>query len=784
MKLNFKILFTFVFPLCFNINAQQIDLNNLPENIRSQIEDLSKEDIQEIPTSELVDQNFLNEGDSETEFNAETSKKFGFNYFNNRPEVNSEVLDIPLGSEYRINYGDTLEVLLLGEVNEIYKIPVDLSGSILIPDVGKITVQNLSLNDVEDKLNNLIQKKYLQTTASLSISEASLKKISVIGSVKSPGTYVVNPFTSISESISYAGGLEEEASLRNIIIKNIQGEEVYLDLYDFLLTGERDVDITLRNGDTVIINSTDQYTEITGQVLREGLYEFKKDDTYKDLIEYALGFASYANKENIFATYINGNQLLNKKVNLDDQVGDIFLTEIYIGKKDLVRNKMVFVSGDAVTDGYYEYDENQLLTQVLNKLVFSREIYPFYALLRHETDLGIYYESFSLGDLSTYSDIKLKNNPEIYFFDRDQVIKLFSFTENQLDEKLLDNQNDSLTDFNSDEKKLKSKNNLDEKNLPHELIAQSDMIPLIIGEVNLRVPIVGRVNPKILYEYFGLNADIVTEAVTIKTEAEVIENAYEYVIDAAEVSFISMPNDDDDVFLVTISGQVENPGRYLVQSNTTINDIYKIAGGLKPNASESGIVFTRTSIKKRELEAIEDSREVLSDILLANVGNPLQSAGVNFDVNSILELANNIEPVGRLVGNFAPNSLLSISTTLEEGDAVFVPSSLNSVSIIGEVLNPITTSVSQNLTVEDYLELSGGVTDFADVSNIFIIEPSGNSYLYKNNLFTKQIYLNPGDTIVVPRNLEKLSPIPAISIAANILSDIAFAAASLNSLSN
>ena len=87
MKLNFKILFTFVFPLCFNINAQQIDLNNLPENIRSQIEDLSKEDIQEIPTSELVDQNFLNEGDSETEFNAETSKKFGFNYFNNRPDT-------------------------------------------------------------------------------------------------------------------------------------------------------------------------------------------------------------------------------------------------------------------------------------------------------------------------------------------------------------------------------------------------------------------------------------------------------------------------------------------------------------------------------------------------------------------------------------------------------------------------------------------------------------------------------------------------------------------------
>ena len=45
------------------------------------------------------------------------------------------------------------------------------------------------------------------------------------------------------------------------------------------------------------------------------------------------------------------------------------------------------------------------------------------------------------------------------------------------------------------------------------------------------------------------------------------------------------------------------------------------------------------------------------------------------------------------------------------------------------------------------------------------------------------IFPEPGDTIVIPRNLEKINTIPLISVATKIISDVAFAAASLNTIS-
>ena len=44
--------------------------------------------------------------------------------------------------------------------------------------------------------------------------------------------------------------------------------------------------------------------------------------------------------------------------------------------------------------------------------------------------------------------------------------------------------------------------------------------------------------------------------------------------------------------------------------------------------------------------------------------------------------------------------------------------------------------------------------------------------------------IEPGDTIVVPRNLDKLDLLPTLTAATKIISDIAFSAASLNAIQN
>jgi len=82
----------------------------------------------------------------------------------------------------------------------------------------------------------------------------------------------------------------------------------------------------------------------------------------------------------------------------------------------------------------------------------------------------------------------------------------------------------------------------------------------------------------------------------------------------------------------------------------------------------------------------------------------------------------------------------------------------------------------------DYIEAAGGFSDYADKRSVFIIKANGLSSVAGSNIFSGQIKIEPGDTIVVPRNLDQLEPLPLISMATKIIADIAFSAASLNAI--
>ena len=99
---------------------------------------------------------------------------------------------------------------------------------------------------------------YVGTSVYVGLNNASARKINIIGSIKTPGTYLVNPFTTILSSLAYSGGLEENASLRNI--KLIRGDQVIsFDLYEFLIFGERKNDLSLQQGDTIMVGSTSNF---------------------------------------------------------------------------------------------------------------------------------------------------------------------------------------------------------------------------------------------------------------------------------------------------------------------------------------------------------------------------------------------------------------------------------------------------------------------------------------------------------------------------------------------
>ena len=101
-------------------------------------------------------------------------------------------------------------------------------------------------------------------------------------------------------------------------------------------------------------------------------------------------------------------------------------------------------------------------------------------------------------------------------------------------------------------------------------------------------------------------------------------------------------------------------------------------------------------------------------------------------------------------------------------------------------MNSSTHLFSSDLSVADYLELSGGVTDGADPSKIFVILPNGQSTPYQQRLVQDDLntLLLPGSTIVVSRNPDPFNWLRLASVITPILSDLAVSAAAIAAISD
>ena len=201
------------------------------------------------------------------------NSNFGYNFISTSPTSIIATGDLPLPNEYKISLGDVIGVVLSGSKDEIFDMKVQLDGSVFFPGLGSISVAGESFLDVKNKLRNLIEKSYIGVSIDLSLKDLSAKKITIVGAVNNPGTYLVNPFTTISNSLAYSGGIQNIGSLRNIRLVRSNGDNFEFDLYDLLIYGDRTNDITIESGDVIIIGPASNFITISGLVKRPGTYE-------------------------------------------------------------------------------------------------------------------------------------------------------------------------------------------------------------------------------------------------------------------------------------------------------------------------------------------------------------------------------------------------------------------------------------------------------------------------------------------------------------------------------
>jgi protein involved in polysaccharide export with SLBB domain len=240
---------------------------------------------------------------------------------------------------------------------------------------------------------------------------------------------------------------------------------------------------------------------------------------------------------------------------------------------------------------------------------------------------------------------------------------------------------------------------------------------------------------------------------------------------------------------IELKGEFESPGVYSIMKGDTILDIIERAGGYTESAFTEGAVFLRKEVSEQQKAAFMRTADSLERNLVNMLSNGTFGSIGEFTLSPLVRLIErlrNEEPIGRQVvevGYLALKSDPFANFKLRDRDFLFVPERPGSITVSGEVLNATTLRYDPNLSVEDYISLSGGFNDEADKNSVFAIQPNGNAMVVKQRLFGKSANILPGTTIVVPRNSRYLDAISWTGVITPVLADLATSAAAIAAIS-
>ncbi len=235
-------------------------------------------------------------------------KVFGMDLFSQRNASQFDAnLAGPVDPSYRLGAGDRLVLILTGDVEQAYTLDVTREGFVVIPQVGQISVANMTLAQLEDLLYTRLGRSYsgirrgANATTRFSISVARLRsnQIFVVGEVSRPGSYRVSAAGTALTALYAAGGPTMNGSLRAVQIRRNGRTVGTIDLYDYLLRGDASRDARLLNGDIVFVPVHTGRVRVLGEVNRPGTYEVGTSGSLAEIVRAAGGLLPTAARSRI-----------------------------------------------------------------------------------------------------------------------------------------------------------------------------------------------------------------------------------------------------------------------------------------------------------------------------------------------------------------------------------------------------------------------------------------------------------------------------------------------------
>ena len=656
----------------------------------------------------------------------EEKKVFGFHLFNSNNLTFEPSVNIAVSPSYVVGPGDEIVIDIYGASQEQYVLTVDRNGNITIPNLGPVAVGGLEMAEAEKRIFNKLTLIYRELTSSQPRTFANIQmgkikaiKVNVIGEVFAPGSYTLPGTATVFNAIYLSGGPNFNGSFRSIKVIRAGKEVEELDVYDYLINGNSNVNAPLRDGDVILIPTYINRVRVGGSFIRTGIFETKNGETVSDLVKYAGGFNEHAYRNRVELHRNDGRELLLKDVGLDSynqtpvQLGD----SLYAGTILTRFANRVSIDGAVFRPGNYELTEGLTLKELIDRADGIREdaFLERGLILRLGEDLSWNNVSFSLPDvMSNKTNILLKREDAVMISPIDSMREF----------RTVDIHGEVLKPGKFDFR---------------EKMTLADIIAIASGFKESASESYIEVTRRLSYDdasTYGAKNSYLYQFSVPRTLALNSKDA-NFELKAFDQVYVRKAPGFVDGGLVTLSGEVMYSGQYGISSkNERLSDIIKRSGGLTPEAYATGAMLTRkielTAKARRLREALKESEMGMdySDLGFEVIGVDLQKAIQN--------------PGGR------------DDIIMQNGDELVIPRKLFTVNVEGEVLNPITMPFIEGRRLRYYINQGGGFGIKAKRSKAYVVYPNGTASATRNWLFFSSYPdIRPGSQIIVPQRPER-----------------------------
>ena len=300
--------------------------------------------------------------------------------------------------EYHVGPGDGMVLDVWSSAPVEHQLRVTPEGYLLIPSVGAVAVQDLTLKEAREKVVALGAKRYPGATITLTLVSPRKVSVEITGQVMNEGMQEVYSVQRISALIEQANTLPSTqltrkfydqdkqelrrvASQRFIVARHRDGSSQRVDLVKYALTGNGAYNPYLREGDNVYVpgrQDVDNRIGVFGGVVKNISVEYAAGDSITDLVQLGVGLSPLAVPETatLMRQSLDGRVMDSVAVNLRAlaerrlpnialQPGDRLV--VPRGHDERV-GSIVIVEGEVLRPGKYPITRNTtMLSQVIRE---------------------------------------------------------------------------------------------------------------------------------------------------------------------------------------------------------------------------------------------------------------------------------------------------------------------------------------------------------------------------------------------------------------------------------